>query len=231
MNVSDLIKRARILLSDEDVSQYRWLDSELIDWINDAQRAVATVRPDASPDPKVVTLVAGSKQSIPADNFRLLDVVRNMAADGVSPGRSVRIIERETLDQFNPYWHQSTKKAEVRHFTYDERTPTSYFVYPPVTAGTKIEAIFSKYPTKVSAIGDALSLSEAYFEATLNYLMFRAYSKDTEFTASPQVAASYLAAFNGAMGIKTNKDNAYSPNLNRKGAEPNVPAAQMGGVV
>jgi len=112
MKVSDLIQRARKLLNDEDQVQYRWADAELISWINDAQRAVATLRPDACPDTKIVNLVAGTKQSIPAENFRLLDIVRNVASDGVTPGRAVGIIERETLDLFDPYWHKG--KAQSR---------------------------------------------------------------------------------------------------------------------
>lgn len=231
MKVSDLITRARKLLNDEDLNQYRWQDSELIAWANDAQRAVAVIRPDSCPDTKVVTLGAGTKQTIPSENFRLLDIVRNMAADGVTPGRAVGLIERETLDRFDPYWHKAAAKAEARHFTYDERTPTVYFVYPPVSAGTKIEAVFSKYPAKVEDMDDDLELAETYFDATLNYLLFRAYSKDTEFTSNPQVAGAYLASFNNMMGIKTLKTNAFSPVMNRKGDVPNAGAVQMGGVV
>jgi len=230
MKVSDLIQRARKLLNDEDQVQYRWADAELISWINDAQRAVATLRPDACPDTKIVNLVAGTKQSIPAENFRLLDIVRNVASDGVTPGRAVGIIERETLDLFDPYWHKGKAKAEARHFTYDERTPTVFFVFPPVNAGTKVEAVFSKYPVKVDDLDDDLELPETYFEATLNYVMYRAYSKDTEFTSNPQVAGAYLAAYNNLMGVKTLKTNAFSPVTNRKGDVPNVPAVQMGGV-
>jgi hypothetical protein len=230
MKVSDLISRARLLLNDEDLNQYRWQDSELIAWANDAQRAVAILRPDACPDTKVVALAAGTKQTIPDENFRLLDIVRNVEVGGL-PGRSVSIIERETLDRFDPYWHKAKPKAEARHFTYDERTPTVYFVYPPVAAGTQVEAVFSKYPEKVEELDDDLGLPETYFDATLNYLLFRAYSKDTEFTSNPQIAGAYLAAFNNMMGIKTLKANAFSPVMNRKGDVPNAGAAQMGGVV
>jgi hypothetical protein len=231
MKVSDLITRARLLLNDEDLNQYRWQDSELIAWTNDAQRAVATLRPDSCPDTKVVALAAGTKQTIPSDNFRLLDVIRNVEADDVTPGRSINIIDRDTLDRFDPYWHKAKAKPEARHFTYDERTPTVYFVYPPAVGGTKVEAVFSKYPDKVEDLEDDLELAETYFDATLNYVLFRAYSKDTEFTSNPQVAGAYLASFNNMMGIKTLKTNAFSPVMNRKGDAPNAGAAQMGGVV
>jgi len=105
-----------------------------------------------------------------------------------------------------------------------------FFVFPPVNAGTKVEAVFSKYPVKVDDLDDDLELPETYFEATLNYVMYRAYSKDTEFTSNPQVAGAYLAAYNNLMGVKTLKTNAFSPVTNRKGDVPNVPAVQMGGV-
>jgi hypothetical protein len=231
MKVSDLIERARLLLNDTDLNQFRWEDAELIAWTNDAQRIVATMRPDAFPDAKVVALAAGSKQAIPAENFRLLDIVRNVEADDVTPGRAISLIERDTLDRFDPYWHKSPAKAEAKHFTYEERTPTVFFVFPPVVAGTKVEAVFSKYPAKVDSLTDDLELAETYFDSTLNYVLFRAYSKDTEFTSNPQIAGAYLAAFNSMMGIKTQKSNAFSPVINRKGDTPNTGAAQMGGVI
>lgn len=230
MKVSDVIYRARILLSDEDAGSYRWSTEELIEWINDAQRLVAVVRPDSSSDERVVTLAAGTKQTLPADTFRLLDVVRNMASDGVTPGRAVRMVDREILDQVDPDWHKGRQRTEIKHFTYDPRNPGIFFVYPAVSAGVKAEVLLSKYPDAVALETDDLTLPENYFEAVVNYVMFRAYSKDTEFTASPQVASAYLNAFNAVLGVKTQKDNAYSPAVNRKGGAPNAAAMQMGGV-
>lgn len=231
MKVSDVISRARYLLNDTDPSLRRWEDEELILWTDDAQRAVAVARPDSSPSQRVVTLAAGTKQDTPADCFKLMDVVRNVASDGVTPGRAIRLIEREVLDQFDPGWHTGTKKNEVRHFTVDDRAPTTYFVYPPVLAGTKIEVLLSQKPATVDAMTDDLSLSDMYFDPMIDWVLYRAYGKDTEFTSNPAQQAMYLSSFANKLGIKLTKDNAYSAIVNRAGGVPNTTAVQLGGVV
>lgn len=229
MKVSDVISRVRSILNDADATGYRWSDAELIDSTNDAQRLVALYRPDSCAANSVTTLAAGSKQAIPTDGFRLLDVIRNIGADGVTPGRSVRIAERDTLDAYDPYWHTNTRKGEVKNFVYDERSPKVYYVNPPVTAGVKVELLYSKYPTEVVTSGDDLTVTDAYFEAIINFVLFRCYAKDADFGANAQLANSYLSLFASTMGAKLQKDVAFGPALTRKGGDPGV-AIQAGGV-
>lgn len=229
MKVSDVISRVRSILNDADATGYRWTDAELIDSTNDAQRLVALYRPDSCAANSVATLVAGSKQAIPTDGFRLLDVIRNIGADGITPGRSVRIAERDTLDAYDPYWHTNTKKGEVKNFVFDERNPKTFYVNPPVNVGTKVELLYSKYPTEVVTSGDDLTVTDAYFEAIVNFVLFRCYAKDADFGANAQLANSYLSLFASTMGVKLQKDVAFGPALNRKGGEPGM-AIQAGGV-
>lgn len=229
MKVSDVISRARNILLDADASGYRWSDAEMIDYINDAQRLVAVYRPDSCSASTNHTLVAGTKQTIPTGGFRLLDVVRNVKADN-SPGRAVTITPRDVLDRFDPDWHSGAKQATVKHFTYDERTPLQFFVYPPVNAGVKIEVSYSKYPTEVTASSNDLTVTDSYFEAIVNYVLFRCYSKETDFAANAQLASAYLSLFASVLGVKLQKDVAFSPKLNNKGADPAVGAAGAGGL-
>jgi hypothetical protein len=227
MIASDITSRVRILLNDIDAT--RWLDTELFKWINDSQKLVAMMRPDASVATFVMPLIAGTRQSIPTGGFRLLDVVRNVvtvtgttAANQVVtvPGRSVRIVDREVLDTQDPMWHTATGSAEIKHFIYDNRSPTLFYVYPPATTAAKLEVVYSVAPTDVAAAGDTLSISDIYLDVILNYVMYRAYSKDAEYASNAALANSYLSIVNTMLGIKTQKDVAYSPDLNSKGSSP-----------
>lgn len=229
MKVSDVISRVRSILNDADATGYRWSDAELIDATNDAQRLIALYRPDSCPANTVATLVAGSKQTIPAGGFRLMDVIRNVGNDGVTPGRSIRIAERDTLDAYDPYWHTNVKRNEVKNFVYDGRNPNVYYVNPPVNAGVKVEILYSKYPTALTGSNDDLTVTDAYIEAIVNFVLFRAYSKDADFGANAQLAQGYLSLFASVVGAKTQKDVAFSPALNRKGGDPGI-AIQAGGV-
>lgn len=243
MIASDITSRARILLNDIDAT--RWVDSELIKWINDAQKLVAMVRPDASVATYVMSLIAGTKQRIPdgsisgvGSGFRLLDVVRNVTtvtgtttANQVvtAAGRSVRIVDREVLDTQDPYWHTAAGSAEIKHFIYDNRSPTLFYVYPPATTSAKLEIVYSVAPTDATALTDTLSISDIYQDVILNYVMYRAYSKDAEYASNAALAGGYLGVVNQMLGIKTQKDVAYSPDLNSKGSSP-APGLTAGGV-
>jgi len=236
MIASDITSRARLLLNDIDAT--RWLDSELFKWINDSQKLVAMVRPDASVATFVMSLIAGTRQTIPSGGFRLLDVIRNVttftgstAANQVVtvPGRSVRIVDREVLDTQDPFWHTVTASAEIKHFIYDNRSPTLFYVYPPATTAAKLEVVYSVAPTDVASSGDTLSISDIYQDVILNYVMYRAYSKDAEYASNAALAGGYLNVVNQMLGIKTQKDVAFSPDLNSKGSSP-APGLNAGGV-
>ena len=64
----------------QDTAGIRWSSTnELVLWVNDAQREIALLKPDATATNATVALVEGTKQTIPDDGNRLLRVVRNMA--------------------------------------------------------------------------------------------------------------------------------------------------------
>jgi len=229
MLASEIIDRARVVLNDAD--GVRWLDAEFFKWINDAQRVIALVRPDSVVSNTSITLVLGTKQTLPADSLRLLDVVRNLTSTGAG-GRAVRHVDRDVLDTQNPDWHGDTPAATIKNFVYDNRDPKTFYVYPPSQAGAKLEVIYSKNPTDVSALGSSLAVADIYADPLLNYVLYRAYSKDAEFAQNAQLSGAYLGAFNSMLGIKTSKDAAYSPDLHSKGrtTAPNAAALQMGSV-
>lgn len=230
MKVSDVISRARTLLNDTDSANYRWSNAEMIDAINDAQKLIAVHRPDSCVTDTDLTLVNGVTQTLPAFGFRLMDVICNVSSVDNSEGRAITMIDRRELDTYSPSWRSGTKASVIENFMYDPRNPLKYEVYPPALAGSKVRATFSKHPVLVDDVNDDLTVTDVYFEHVLMFTMFRAYSKDMEFSGNAQLAAGYISLFNGLLGIKTNKDNAFAPAVNRKGAPPNVAAIQMGGV-
>lgn len=227
MLASDIIDRARIVLNDAD--GVRWLDAEFLKWINDGQRVIALVRPDSCVSNTTVTLVAGTKQSLPNDALRLLDIVRNINADN-SAGRTVRLVDRSVLDTQNVNWHSETGAAVVKNFIYDNRDPKTFYVYPPALSTSKLEILYSKNPTDVTTTSSTIAVADIYSDPLLNYVLHRAYSKDAEFAQNFQLSATYLQIFQSMLGLKTMKDVAYSPDLNSRGSIPNAAAMQAGGV-
>lgn len=199
-----------------DTSYITWSKSELTGYLNDAQRQIALVRPDASSAVENITLVAGTKQSIPSDARRLLDITRNMGSDGSTPGKPIRATEAETLNLFRPTWHSEAGRTVIKNFVYDERTPDTFYVYPPAHAATTviIEAKLAKNPTDISDVdNDAISLNDVYISPIRDWMLYRAYSKEVDSTDSRSLAVQHLNSFYQALGVKSKVDVSMSPSI------------------
>lgn len=195
-----------------DPNYVTWGEGELLQKISDAMTAIVVVRPDAYSVVEAIQLSAGTKQSVPAGALRLLDVLRNMGADGQTPGRAITPVHGDDMDIIDPSWHKRTAKSEVRHFVYDERTPDTFFVTPPAVAGIYVEAQLSKEPPAVTAPGDTLPLKDIYKAPIVEYTLYLAYNKETDSMESRQEAMRHLGQFNTLLGIKSKTDLTFSPN-------------------
>jgi hypothetical protein len=209
ISVATLIQRAGFLLQDE--SHVRWTVAELISWINEGAGALVTVRPSAGSKLVVLTLVAGTQQQLDDDVVQLLDVVRNVGADGVTPGGAIRLAERHLFDSADPSWHTRAGKATIKHYIYDDRTPDVFYVYPPALANTKVQASITAMPALVVTGTDSLQLDTQFESALVNYVVFRALAKDSEY-ANGAIATGYYQAFQAALGGKDAGEQSVSPN-------------------
>lgn len=198
--VADIIEKVGILLS--DVGNVRWTNDEVIGWINDSSAAIIDARPMAGAVTEVITLVDGVVQNF--DCVELLDIVRNEL------GRTIVRTNRFLLDVSDPDWMAGDKVDSVEHYTYDERFRTQCYVYPPVNAGTRVEALLAKLPAVVTSIGDTLDLSAEYTNAVINYTLYRCYGKDDE-VGNGSISMGYLSTFNGLLGLKNNTSLEVSP--------------------
>lgn len=204
-----LITKAGVLLLDP--THVRWPDHELLDYINDGQREVVIYRPDASSKVVLIPLSdTNTRQEIPAAALRLLDITRNMGISGTAPGGPVMLIGRDILDTQIPDWHSADPQDEIQHYTYDPKTPDIFYVYPRPGHSLKVEAIVSVPPTDISSTAGALTISDIYANALLDYMLYRAFSKDSEY-ADPAKAVGYYKTFMQSLGVKSNVDIAMTP--------------------
>nr|WP_273424920.1 DUF6682 family protein [Halomonas sp.] len=217
VTVQSVIDRAQAIL--QDTTGIRWpVTSELVLFVNDAQREIALLKPDASAANTTVTLATGTKQSIPADGNRLLRVVRNMsAASGGTGKRSIRLVSREILDSQTPDWHDPSVSGDaahtniVKHYVYDESNPRNYYVYPGVAGNSYVEIIYSANPATVAQNGN-LSIPDIFANAVTDYVLFRAYTKDAEYAGNNQRASTHYNLFINSVTGKGQIDVITSPN-------------------
>lgn len=209
LKTADVLSRTDDMLNDAD--RQRWPAEERIRYINDALGAIITRKPAAFATRAVHELAGGTAQALPRGGVLLMDVVRNIGADGLTPGVPVRRTDRQLLDDADPSWHTARQRATIKHFTFDDRAPTIFYCYPPAIAGTKVELLYAGLPDPVVGEDADLPIGREYLEAIVNYVCYRAKAKDSEY-ANAAEAGGYYAAFSAALGEKTNADVGASPN-------------------
>jgi|TARA_B110000438_G_scaffold10199_1_gene10349 hypothetical protein len=222
VTVQSVVDRAQTVL--QDTTGVRWpVVAELVLWVNDAQREIALLKPDASAVNATVTLATGTKQAIPSAGNRLLGVVRNMsAASGGTGKRAVRLVDRAVLDSQTPDWHDPTvtgsaaHTAVVKHFIYDETNPRNFYVYPGVAGNAYLEIVYSSNPATVAQSGN-LSIPDIFANAIMNYVLYMAYMKDAEFAGNSQRAGTHFQIFTASVTGKAQIDTISNPNADSSG--------------
>ena len=177
----NILSRVDISLFDE--TRARWTQGELLQYLSDGQRMTVQLRPEANPKNEVMQLIAGTRQTIPAFGFQLLDVVRNMGISADTPGKTIRMVGRSILDRTDPDWHSSAAiqaaNSEVRNFTYDTKDRYHFYVYPaqPAQPGS-VELIYSAAPAEIVAAATLIEIDDIYEPNLYHFMMYRALIKD-----------------------------------------------------
>ncbi|ATQ79230.1 hypothetical protein CR152_32155 (plasmid) [Massilia violaceinigra] len=163
----------------------------MLDWLIDGQREAALINPSIFMRTTPVTLVVGTLQHLPIDGKALLDVPRN------ANGHAVTRIARKALDAQVPDWHSPARaKAKVLHFCFSGDDPKTFYVFPPSPGGNAVTAVYEAIPPALT-LNDPISLDDSYVGALLDYLMYRAYEKDSEYAPeNAGFAALHRGAFN-----------------------------------
>lgn len=219
-----IIDKASIQLL--DTGNTRWTRAELLYWINDAQRQIVIMSPNATNKVATYKLAAGTRQSIPSDGWTLLEVIRYMGTDGTKPGRAIRLTSRELLDSFNPDWHSDPTSSTPKHYVFDLQDQTSFFVYPPNNGNGYIQVNYSPDPTDLVSENETIKLNNIFETAILDYVLYRACSKDAEYAPGLQLAAGYLQTFMASMGQKEQSETSNSPNQQFAPKDFNKPGTQ-----
>lgn len=223
VEVASILQRAQTLI--QDVTGVRWSLPELAGWFNDALREVALLLPSATSKSVVLPLAKGTRQTIPDGALMLMRVPRNLmpgSTDGDRKGgRAIRLVDRSALDTQYPDWHDEGRtpfRPIVRHFVVDEAEPRAFYVYPGNDGKGLVEAVVSLDPPQVDASGTTLAsyaadfpLRSIYANAVLDYVLYRAYSKDASFSENLERADAHYNAFAMALGAKTQRRAGNTP--------------------
>ena len=198
----------------KDPNNVVWTTAQGLEWINDGQRAICNLRPDASSVNHSVTLVPGTKQAV--TGRRLFAVIRNMGVDGLTPGAAIRLVDKKIKDEFEPDWHTETVATVIDEYLYDPRNPKVFYVSPPVHGSTvvQVEITEATNPTDMALTTDAISLDDVYATALIEWVCYRFFGRDSQNTPNHSRAVTYLRSFYGLLDKKLPVDLAVRPKMN-----------------
>lgn len=213
--------KASIFLA--DASQSRWLPSELLGWLNDGQAEICALVPNANPSTSTIVLSAGAKQTAPADALYVNGFIRNMGVGGTTPGGIIRQVTRNFLNSFIVNWANATSSTVVTHVAYDPAdSNVDFYVYPPqpATGMSSIEIVYSKIPTAISLITDVITIRDIYANALLDYVLYRAFGKDSEYGNQSDRSQIHYKMFSQALSIKYTIEKAENSGYLHDGEKP-----------
>jgi len=191
---SDIVDRASQLLNDRGEV---WPRSELLDYLNAALGKLVDKVPDQFVTDEEVVQVAGVQQTLPAGGVAFMRPLHNVDGQG-NAGRAPRLVSRDLLDRSSPNW-QSATPGEARQVAHDPRYPRTWWVSPPQTGGEKMRIEFVKRADLID-FDDLIPVDARYESALVNYVLYRALSKDEDYAAQDGRAALHFAAFQDDVG-------------------------------
>lgn len=228
-SVAKLIQRASRILNDQEegYSYTAWTATELLDHYNEAVCTAYNMRPDLFSKDETIDLQPGSKQKLPDGVGHLLSVDSNLDENGdldedtpltMSAGDMVKGLRGKntcaTSEACEPFkikgWRKST-------------TAGTFFVEPPVPAGTSVsvDATVTCPPTttKGGDIGGDSAMDCGFDSALVDWILYRALSRDSEsqfnFAAARRHQASFYDMINASYLADSRVQSGYM--LGREG--------------
>mgnify|MGYP001090395433 CR=1 FL=1 len=187
----EIIEQAHLILQDDGT---RWSPAELYLWIDEAQRFVAKVVPEALAAQATVTLATGAEQTLPDDGVFLFRVLHD--GSGYIPRQTTK----RGMDVISPNWHKETASSSIRQYMMDDYEPRRYWVYPP-NNGASATIEYQRKPAPIVGDTTALSCADHFFTAVLDYVLYRAYDKDAEDAVNKALSESHYNRAISHLGI------------------------------
>jgi hypothetical protein len=134
--------------------------------------------------------------------------------------RPVQLVSRKSMDSMRPGWYTETPSVNIEKYVYDARVPKEFLVYPPATTLAQLEIIYTTVPEPHTltenqlinpATAEVIRLDDIYGSPLLDYVMYRAYSKDSENPNNAARAVAHYQAMTTSLGFKVQSDESVQP--------------------
>lgn len=223
ISTQDLLWQCKTTL--QDAGATRWTLDELRRYLNQAVKVIALKDPLAVSKTIVMALAEGTYQELPTGQ-RLMAVTRNItSAVNATPrvsGPIVTPITAVALNSSYRNWHNNAYvpfSATVSHIITEPTNPNAFWVFPGNDGTGKLEVTVAETPDDIPApsnITDSeayttdVPLDPRYEPALMDYMLYRAFSKDSDKQASQARAVAHMQSFNGTVDQLRASENGTS---------------------
>jgi len=187
MTPQGIITEARYILNDATAT-YRQSDSELLGYVNSGIREVSALQPMVFASVGDVACVAASvEQAVTfTDAQALIDVM------SIHDGNALTVFDWDAMNRFNPGWRTDTA-APARQWARIAGDPLRFFIYPKAPISQVLDIMYVRVPVTLALTDTISEVPAAYTTALVDYVVYRADSKDDEHSNSGRAVASYQA--------------------------------------
>ncbi|MFQ1834173.1 DUF6682 family protein [Aeromonas veronii] len=210
--IKALLERISIELTDK--TRTSWSVADLVSYYNSAIAAIANYRPDVFAQTQEFTCVAGTRQAMPAGAVKLIEVERNTG------GRKIRFFKRGELDDLDPEWMTGAGAAAAEAYLHEPTNPRTFWLYPGVAAGVKVDLVLSALPAPVDVAqvesGVALQVDDTFLTPCMDWIIYRAYMRDADDVVNSNRGQMHLQSFVQYLGVTIETDQAIASTRSTK---------------
>lgn len=192
MTPADIIDEVRALVQD-NLAPYRYSDTVLLGFVNQALKRMSMLRPDLfGVIGEIPTQAGNSVQQLPVGAFRLIDIFQ------VKDGDVVTEVDRETMSRNAPGWMSEAAGTPV-NFMRHVKNPDQFFLYPRPSSNVVLIGEYAQVPTDYGLTDEIVAPPSAFFPALVDCTVFLSQSVDNEHVNSGR-AKLFLDSFVQALG-------------------------------
>lgn len=181
----------------------RWTIPELAEYLTGAIAQIAALKPTLYASFVPIRLSPGGLQYVPGEYSELVDITNNLNADG-SLGEFIAQSSLSAARALGRPSCASTRDGgyEVRSYSVHPENDTYFYVDPPVPQTNPMPAVWALVrlaPNVITGPSDSVIMAnttpETYREALKDWMLYRAFAKDSESSDSFQKSQAHYKAF------------------------------------
>jgi hypothetical protein len=192
-----------------DLEYVRWTKDDLAEYLTDAIAVMASLKPTLFTVFEPLRLGIGAVQTVPGEFTELVDILFNLHQDGTH-GEPVN---RGSFTAARALGRSSCAPADgagyvVRSYTVHPENDTFFIVDPPVPAVNPLPivwALVQRAPNVIMAETDGVVMAnttpETYRSTLLEWMLYRAFARDTESSDSFNRSQAHYKAFYQFLGL------------------------------